>query len=92
MIGRLWSGLKDRSLDDKINIILVGDHGTVFFYLIILINLIAISMHAGIDKNVVEFKYYLVYLLFLICALKSKFHVEGNLRFFLLNEVYGMYV
>lgn len=29
MIGRLWSGLKDRSLDDKINIILVGDHGTV---------------------------------------------------------------
>lgn len=27
MIGRLWSGLKDRSLDDKINIILVGDHG-----------------------------------------------------------------
>ena len=29
MIGRLWKGLKDRSLDDKINIILVGDHGTV---------------------------------------------------------------
>jgi len=27
MIGRLWNGLKERSLDDKINIILVGDHG-----------------------------------------------------------------
>ena len=30
MIGRLWSGLKDRSLEDKINIILVGDHGKCF--------------------------------------------------------------
>ncbi|KAJ7386453.1 hypothetical protein OS493_008582 [Desmophyllum pertusum] len=27
MIGRLWKGLKDRSIEDKINIILVGDHG-----------------------------------------------------------------
>ena len=30
MIGRLRSGLKDRSLEDKINIILVGDHGKCF--------------------------------------------------------------
>ena len=30
MIGRLWSGLKDRSLEEKINIILVGDHGKCF--------------------------------------------------------------
>ena len=29
MIGRLWNGLKERSLDDKINIILVGDHGII---------------------------------------------------------------
>lgn len=27
MIGRLWNGLKDRCLEDKINIIMVGDHG-----------------------------------------------------------------
>ncbi|KAL9950873.1 hypothetical protein ACROYT_G043443 [Oculina patagonica] len=27
MIGRLWNGLKNRSMEDKINIILVGDHG-----------------------------------------------------------------
>lgn len=33
MIGRLWDGLKDRSLEDKINIILVGDHGTVLTYI-----------------------------------------------------------
>ena len=32
MIGRLWSGLKDRSLEDKINIILVSDHGKCLFY------------------------------------------------------------
>ena len=32
MIGRLWSGLKDRCLEDKINIILVGDHGKCFIY------------------------------------------------------------
>ena len=30
MIGRLWSGLKDRCLEDKINIILVSDHGKFF--------------------------------------------------------------
>ena len=29
MIGRLWNGLKERSMQDKINIIVVGDHGTV---------------------------------------------------------------
>ncbi|XP_015752630.1 PREDICTED: ectonucleotide pyrophosphatase/phosphodiesterase family member 3-like [Acropora digitifera] len=27
MIGRLWNGLKDRCLEDKINIIMVADHG-----------------------------------------------------------------
>lgn len=27
MIGRLWKGLKDRSMQDKVNMILVGDHG-----------------------------------------------------------------
>ena len=32
MIGRLWNGLKERSMEDKINIILVGDHGTVLAY------------------------------------------------------------
>ena len=29
MIGRLWNGLKERSIQDKINIIVVGDHGMV---------------------------------------------------------------
>ena len=29
MIGRLWNGLKERSMQDKINIIVVGDHGIV---------------------------------------------------------------
>ena len=32
MIGRLWNGLKDRSIQDKVNIILVGDHGMVIEY------------------------------------------------------------
>lgn len=32
MIGRLWTGLKERSMEDKINIILVGDHGIVLTY------------------------------------------------------------
>lgn len=27
MIGRLWKGLKDRSMQDKVNMVLVGDHG-----------------------------------------------------------------
>ena len=35
MIGRLWNGLKERSMQDKINIILVSDHGIVLAYTII---------------------------------------------------------
>ena len=35
MIGRLWNGLKERSMQEKINIIIVGDHGTVLAYDII---------------------------------------------------------
>ena len=36
MIGRLWNGLKERSIQDKINIILVADHGIKLAYTIIL--------------------------------------------------------
>ena len=32
MIGRLWNGIKERSMQDKINIILVSDHGMVWTY------------------------------------------------------------
>lgn len=35
MIGRLWNGLKERSMQEKINIIVVGDHGIVLAYNII---------------------------------------------------------
>ena len=30
MIGRLYEGLKNRSLDEKVNIIMVSDHGRIY--------------------------------------------------------------
>ena len=30
MIGRLYKGLKERSLDDKVNIVMVSDHGRTY--------------------------------------------------------------
>ena len=64
MIGRLWNGLKDRCLEDKINIIMVGDHGSErqysesldliltngFFLVIELLSLTYYKLHINISE------------------------------------------
>ena len=85
MIGRLWSGLKDRSLDDKINIILVGDHGTVrsllfnyaYAYFLIFCNAIIVSVFVNIALYVsVEHE---------ICLYQAEFRLTPNQPQTLLN-------